>query len=191
MLVGRRDRSYIVMRSMPDLRAVLPLHTLALLLAGLCLLSGCRESDRSQTTDPRAEGEAGGVIVSDPAQQGYSTSAYHIGEGQRLYRWMNCAGCHGPNGGGGMGPSFMDGQWRYGSGMSDIVRTIDHGRPNGMPSFHDRLTGQQMWQLAAFVRSLSGLAPKDAVPSRGEHMSGKAPITQRSPGKPAHPGEPY
>jgi cytochrome c oxidase cbb3-type subunit 3 len=50
-----------------------------------------------------------------------------------------------------------------------------------MPAFHDKLTGQQMWQLAAFVRTLSGLARKDAVPSRGDELSSKAPISQRKP----------
>lgn len=162
-----------------------------LFVAGLLVLTSCRQSDRSQTTDPRAEGAGGGAVIAHPAQQSYATSAYHIGEGQRLYSWMNCAGCHGPHGGGGMGPSLMDGEWRYGSGMSDIVRTIDGGRPNGMPSFHDRLTGQQMWQLAAYVRSLSGLAPKDVVPSRDEGMSSKAPYTQRKPNDPPKPGEAY
>lgn len=161
------------------------------LIATLALLAGCRQSDRSKTTDPHAEGASGGAIVSASEQGDYSTSAYQIGEGQRLYKWMNCAGCHGPHGGGGMGPSFMDAKWRYGSDMADIVRTIDGGRPNGMPSFHNRLTGQQMWQLAAYVRALGGLAPSDAVPSRGDQMSGKAPITQRDPDKQAKPGEPY
>ena len=75
--------------------------------------------------------------------------------------------------------------------MSDVVRTIDGGRPNGMPAFHDRLTGQQMWQLAAYVRSLSGLAPTDILSGRAEQMSGKAPFTQRKPDKAAKPGEPY
>jgi len=62
-------------------------------LAGLCLLASCRQSDRSQTTDPRAEGASGGAVIADKAQQAYAASAYHIGEGQRLYSWMNCAGC--------------------------------------------------------------------------------------------------
>lgn len=193
MLRRRRERSYIVLRSVSDRRLFHASRRIGLFVfaTGLCLLGGCRQSDRSQTTDPRAEGSSGGAILSAAEQGDYATSAYHIGEGQRLFKWMNCAGCHGPHGGGGMGPSLMDAEWRYGSGMSDIVRTIDGGRPNGMPSFHDKLTGQQMWQLAAYVRSLSGLAPKDAVPSRGDQMSSKAPITQRSPDKPAKPGEPY
>jgi cytochrome c oxidase cbb3-type subunit 3 len=160
-------------------------------LIGLLFLASCRQSDRSQTTDVHAEGATGGAIHIAPEQGDYSTSAYQIGEGQRLFAWMNCAGCHGPHGGGGMGPSLMDAKWRYGSGMADIVRTIDEGRPNGMPSFHDRLTGQQMWQLAAYVRSLSGLAPKDVLGGRGEQMSSKAPYTQRKPSKPAKPGEAY
>ena len=145
------------------------------------LLAGCAREDRSETQDPRAEGPGGGAVLSSPLQAHYAANAYHIGEGQRLYEWMNCAGCHGPAGGGGMGPPLMDGRWRYGSSMPDIVETIDFGRPNGMPAFHRRLTGQQIWQLAAFVRSLSGLAPKDAVPSRGDQMSSKEPITQREP----------
>lgn len=90
-----------------------------------------------------------------------------------------------------MAPSLMDAKWRYGSSMAEIVRTIDVGRPNGMPAFHNRLTGQQMWQLAAYVRSLSGLAPKDAVSSRGEEFSTKAPYTQRKPAQPPRPGEAY
>jgi cytochrome c oxidase cbb3-type subunit 3 len=75
--------------------------------------------------------------------------------------------------------------------MADIVKTIDGGRPNGMPPFHNHLTGQQMWQLAAYVRTLSGLASKAAVPSRSADMSSKAPITQRTPDDPPKPGEAY
>lgn len=149
---------------------------------GLLLLSACSREDRSKVSDPRAEGAAGGAANPSPFQVDYAGNAYQIGEGQRLYRWMNCSGCHGASGGGGMGPSLMDSEWRYGSNMEDIVETIDGGRPNGMPAFHNKLTGQQMWQLAAYVRTLSGLARKDAVPSRGDEPSNKAPLTQRTPG---------
>jgi cytochrome c oxidase cbb3-type subunit 3 len=152
-----------------------------ILFVMLGLLGACSREDRSKVTDARAEGAAGGAVVSSPAQAQYASNAYQIGEGQRLYRWMNCSGCHGATGGGGMGVPLMDAEWRYGSSMADIVETIDRGRPNGMPAFHNRLTGQQMWQLAAYVRTLSGLAPKDAVPSRGDEPSNKAPITQRTP----------
>jgi cytochrome c oxidase cbb3-type subunit 3 len=159
----------------------------------LALAACCQREDRSQLTDPATEGQpvpqsgaaakAAAVATAATAER-YAGNAYQIGEGQRLYRWMNCAGCHGPQGGGGMGPPLMDDQWRYGSGLAEIVRTIDGGRPNGMPSFHDRLTGQQMWQLAAYVRTLSGLARKDAVSSRNDSLGSTEPFVQIKPETP-------
>jgi len=107
----------------------------------------------------------------------YEGNAYHIGEGQRLFKWFNCNGCHG-SGGGSIGPALMDGQWRYGGSLAQIRATIEQGRPNGMPSFAGKIPPQQLWQLAAYVRSLSGNVPKDAAPSRREGMSGPPPLTR-------------
>jgi len=146
--------------------------------AALLMLPACQREERGPRTDPAAEASAPADIPALIVR--YGGDAWQIGEGQRLFRWMNCTGCHG-NGGGGMGPSLMDDEWRYGSSMADIVRTIDWGRPNGMPAFHDKLTGQQMWQLAAYVRSLSGLARKDAVPSRADTLAPSVPLTQVRP----------
>jgi cytochrome c oxidase cbb3-type subunit 3 len=39
-----------------------------------------------------------------------------------------------------------------------------------MPSFRGRITTQQVWQLVAYVRSLSGEVSKDAAPSRSDHL---------------------
>ena len=112
----------------------------------------------------------------DPRAADYEKNSYHLSEGGRLYRWMNCVGCH-AHGGGGMGPPLMDDQWRYGGRIEQIVATILQGRPNGMPSFRGKLTEQQVWQIAAYVRSLSGQAPKDAVSSRADEMSNIEPQT--------------
>ena len=51
-----------------------------------------------------------------------------IAQGQQLYTWMNCGGCH-SHGGGGMGPALMDDEWRYGGAMDEIAATIADGRP--------------------------------------------------------------
>lgn len=107
----------------------------------------------------------------------YERNAFHIAEGARLYVWMNCVGCH-ANGGGGMGPALMDPEWRYGGRIDQIAATIVNGRPNGMPSFRDKLTADQVWQLAAFVRSLSGQVRKDAVPGRTDSPSDRWPLSQ-------------
>jgi cytochrome c oxidase cbb3-type subunit III len=84
-----------------------------------------------------------------------------IAAGKELFGQMNCTGCH-FNGGGGMGPALMSGQWRYGGRIDQIYASIAQGRPNGMPSWQDNLQPQQMWELAAFVKSLSAPAPASA-----------------------------
>lgn len=99
----------------------------------------------------------------------YENNAYAISEGQRLYGWFNCAGCH-ANGGGGMGPPLMDDRWIYGAAPENIYATIVQGRPNGMPSFAGRIPAPQVWQIVAYVRSLSGLTPSPARGSRTDHM---------------------
>jgi cytochrome c oxidase cbb3-type subunit 3 len=82
-----------------------------------------------------------------------------IAAGRQLFQAYNCVGCH-FNGGGGMGPALMDDKWIYGSSMQNIASTIIEGRPNGMPTFRGMVSGDQVWQLAAYVRSLSNLGEK-------------------------------
>lgn len=116
----------------------------------------------------------------------YEHNAEAISEGQRLFAWFNCVGCH-AHGGGGIGPPLMDDQWIYGGAPEDIYATILEGRPNGMPSFRNRIPEQQLWQIVAFVRSLSGKAPKDAVSPRDDHMRVKEAQRSRPGAAPAWP----
>jgi cytochrome c oxidase cbb3-type subunit 3 len=115
----------------------------------------------------------------DPRAAAYEGNAPAIAAGQRLFAWMNCVGCH-SHGGGGMGPALMDENWRYGGRIDQIAASIAEGRPNGMPSWRGKLTNQETWQLAAYVRSLSGQVRKDAVGARADEMSNTPPQTQTS-----------
>lgn len=99
----------------------------------------------------------------------YEGNAQALSDGKRLFSQMNCVGCH-LHGGGGIGPPLMDDKWVYGGQPDQIFATIVEGRPNGMPSFRGKLPDYQVWQLAAYVRSMSGQSPKDAAPGRDEHM---------------------
>ncbi len=54
-----------------------------------------------------------------------------------------------------MGPPLMDGQWIYGARLEQIHETLVRGRPNGMPSWGDKIPDPQLWELAAYVRSMS------------------------------------
>jgi cytochrome c oxidase cbb3-type subunit 3 len=108
----------------------------------------------------------------------YEDNAYAVSEGKRLFSWYNCVGCHG-HGGGGMGPPLMDDKWLYGSRPEDIFATIVGGRPNGMPSFRGRISEQQVWQLVAYVRSMSGLLRGDVLPSRSDELQSGEPEVAR------------
>jgi cytochrome c oxidase cbb3-type subunit III len=89
-----------------------------------------------------------------------------IADGQQLFGQMNCTGCH-FNGGGGMGPALMSGYWRYGGHIDQIYESIAQGRPNGMPTWQFSLQPEQIWMLAAYVKSLSAPASKAAAPGAG------------------------
>jgi len=92
-----------------------------------------------------------------PLVKVYQGNLQYISEGRRLFTWYNCYGCH-ANGGGGMGPALMNDQWRYGGRLDQIYASISQGRPNGMPSWAGKLPDAQIWEIAAFVRSLSSPA---------------------------------
>ena len=127
--------------------------------------------------------QPGGVVVSESTTTRYEQNAYALSAGQKLYNQMNCVGCH-FHGGGGIGPPLMDDQWIYGSDPAQIFSTIVEGRPNGMPSFRGKLTNQQVWQLVAYVRSLSGLGGSSVSSSREDHMYLSPDLAIRSREKP-------
>jgi len=153
------------------------------LMLGLALasvaLAGCEREERSfRPTPPTASPE--GVVTESQLQPGprtrevtvknpYGENAYGVSEGKRLFQQYNCVGCH-FQGGGGIGPPLMDDEWIYGSDPENIFETIVEGRPNGMPTFRGRIPTDQVWQLAAYVRSMSGLLPKDVAPGRNDDM---------------------
>jgi cytochrome c oxidase cbb3-type subunit III len=163
---------------------VSPRGALLVALIMLVALAGCKREERDYRPTPAAAGRDQTITLS-PLQPGgarpplvvpndYEESAYAVAEGQRLYRWYNCNGCH-ANGGGGSGPALMDDEWIYGSAPANIVATILEGRPNGMPAFGGKIPDHQAMQIAAYVRSMSGLLPKDVAPGRTDHLSAKKP----------------
>jgi cytochrome c oxidase cbb3-type subunit 3 len=45
--------------------------------------------------------------------------------------------------------------WIYGGRLTQIQQSIVEGRPNGMPAWGGKIPDQQIWQIAAYVRSMS------------------------------------
>jgi cytochrome c oxidase cbb3-type subunit 3 len=155
-------------------------------LAALAL-AGCQREDRHFRPDPPFGGPP-------RFAENYQDNAYALSEGKRLYSAFNCKGCH-ADGGGGIGPPLMDEKWFYGSSPEEVFDTISKGRPGGMPAFGGvarepginvvgTVTEHQRWQLVAYVRSMSGLAPKTAAPGRNDHLQTKPPENEKDPEPP-------
>jgi cytochrome c oxidase cbb3-type subunit 3 len=157
------------------------------ILLGVVLIS-CKREERGFRVQPPAaatsnskslsELQPGAQVATSEVRNDYEQNAYALSEGKRLFSAYNCNGCH-AQGGGGMGPPLMDDRWIYGGRPEQVFSTIVEGRPNGMPSFRHKVPDFQVWQLAAYVRSMSGQAPKDAAPSRDDHMQGKQPESSK------------
>ncbi|MFL5785851.1 MAG: c-type cytochrome [Bacteriovoracaceae bacterium] len=106
------------------------------------------------------------------AKTHYELSSNDVSEGKRLYHWFNCHTCH-ASGGGDIGPALMDDKWLYGSDPRNIYQTILEGRPNGMPSFRGKIPDEQVWQIVAYVKSMSGHVPIYAPSSREDDITAK------------------
>lgn len=160
-------------------------RSIVVLFLPLLTLTGCKREERQFRPTPNASQTLNTVqisglnpgansVSSPPPASEYEESAYYVSQGQTLYNQYNCVGCH-ANGGGGIGPPLMDNDWIYGSEPGNIFATIMQGRPNGMPSFRNRIPEYQAWEITAYVRSLSGLLPKDVAPSRSDQLHVKPP----------------
>jgi mono/diheme cytochrome c family protein len=104
---------------------------------------------------------------------GLTSDSAKTGEG--LFAAMNCDGCHGGGATGWVGPSLIDGRWRYGGADEEIFSSIYYGRPKGMPAFGGVLGTAGVWMIVAYLDSLP---PPAVVPT----------TSYEEPGAPA--GEP-
>jgi cytochrome c oxidase cbb3-type subunit 3 len=97
-----------------------------------------------------------------PASAAGKTSAEAVEKlrlGRELFAQMNCDGCHGVGAVGWVGPSLVDGRWRYGGDDGAIAQSIREGRPRGMPAYGAVLGARGIGQIVTYLRSLP--APRD------------------------------
>lgn len=160
-------------------------------LASTLLVVACKREQRNFRTEPpvaQAQSDLavmpGGIGGEPPAivrVQGhpYESNAYQLSQGKQLYNWFNCNGCH-AEGGGASGPALTNGWWRYGPDIVSIFVSIRDGRPNGMPAFANKLTTEQIWQLASYVQQVGAYSAMTAAPSRNDQMHAR-PSENRAP----------
>jgi mono/diheme cytochrome c family protein len=99
-------------------------------------------------------------------------------EGLRIYRYLDCNGCHGGGGGGGMAAPLTNPIWIYGDDNDTLFRLITLGTgslsPGGafqkqgfvrkggeavvgpMPPYGDIIkTDDEIWKIIAWIRSVN------------------------------------
>lgn len=142
-----------------------------------------------------------GHIMGPPAQMKnpYAGNREAWMEGKKLFQSLNCAGCHGPGGGGGMGPPLSDKVWKYGGSPGQIYLSILHGRPNGMPQWGAVLPPKSIWALVTYVETLSEPNPEfepttklgaQPAPTPGGNPAPRPPGARQPPPNPKKPATP-
>jgi alcohol dehydrogenase (cytochrome c) len=104
--------------------------------------------DLIRTSGP-GESNKAYLLVKNP-----NTSAADVAKGVDLYQ-ARCASCHGSDGTGNTGPDLTKGYFRHGSTDLNLYLTILNG-VTGTPMRGYALTSEELWQLVAFIRNLSG-----------------------------------
>ncbi|MBL0937571.1 MAG: c-type cytochrome [Gemmatimonadaceae bacterium] len=80
-----------------------------------------------------------------------------------------CASCHGPDGGGIIGPNLADAYWLHGGDIASIYKTVSQGvLAKGMPPWEKSLKPDQLQSVVAYVASLKGSSPSNPKAPQGE-----------------------
>ncbi|MEQ9042173.1 MAG: cytochrome-c oxidase, cbb3-type subunit III [Silicimonas sp.] len=113
-------------------------------------------------------------LADDNALHGFAVNA-----GAAIFR-ANCSQCHGAGAAGVQAsgyPNLLDDAWLWGGTIDEIAYTVTHGirneqspdtRWSEMPAFGEILTEEEITQVVAHVRNISGQEHDAALASAGE-----------------------
>lgn len=99
----------------------------------------------------------------------FLTTPSDIEEGKKLFAEKTCTACHGPQGGGSIGPNLTDEYWMHGGDAKSVFKSIKYGIPEkGMRAWENEITPSQMAQIVAYIHSTKGTNPPGAKEAQGE-----------------------
>jgi mono/diheme cytochrome c family protein len=124
---------------------------------GLSLLAACGRGDSGSLPlsvrypDHVAAGgsQPPGVELKNPI----TSDSTVVADGAKIFSAMNCDGCHGAGATGWVGPSLVDGRWRYGGSDGSLFQSIFYGRPRGMPAYGGVMSAGAIWKVVAYIRA--------------------------------------
>lgn len=137
----------------------MPITGKAAILVAATLLTSCNPGAnppaRGDGTLVKAEDRiaAGGVFPAANALSAARPARLNPDAGGNLFGTMNCDACHGGGAVGWVGPSLVDGRWRYGGTDDAIFTSIFYGRPKGMPAYGGIIGTDGVWMLVAYIKA--------------------------------------
>ena len=139
-----------------DLRAELATRTMPIVV--LIAAAPCGPSDTDSAAAASAQVSdrvfAGGAAPAEESLENpFKDDVKSVAEGEQLFGSMNCAECHGGGALGFVGPSLVDGRWRYGGADGSVFRSSHSGRPQGMPAFGGILPENAIWKIVTYLRA--------------------------------------
>jgi cytochrome c-L len=77
----------------------------------------------------------------NPYTKAFAKDAEAAKAGKKKFGYYSCTQCHGPNGGGQVGPNITDSTWQYSKHVTDkgLFETIAGGSNGGMFAWHQQL----------------------------------------------------
>jgi cytochrome c len=165
---------------------------IAVVLAGIVVgAASCKpaKESRLQHTGAAVNAEnrilAGGVLPAANALGAPRPAKLNPDAGGNLFSAMNCDGCHGGGAVGWVGPSLVDGRWRYGGSDEQIFTSIFYGRPKGMPAYGGVIGTDGVWMLVSYIKAQT-VPP--VVPTTswlpGGNATGTPPVPPEPPTEP-------
>ncbi|HWC73787.1 MAG TPA: c-type cytochrome [Gemmatimonadales bacterium] len=123
----------------------------------LAFLAACGHADSMGTPPsvryPNHVAAGGNQPPSSEIKTPLKNDSSDAADGSKIFSAMNCDGCHGGGATGWVGPSLVDGRWRYGGTDGALFQSIFYGRPRGMPAYGGIMSPGAIWKVVAYIRA--------------------------------------
>lgn len=111
------------------------------------------------------------IVATSDALVAMSKDAAKVADGKQVFA-TNCVACHGPAGGGIVGPNLTDEFWLHGGAPDQIFNTVRDGVPTkGMPTWGPTLGGDRVKAAVAYVLTLRNTNVPGGKAPQGEKFA--------------------
>lgn len=134
---------------------------------GMGTLPGEAYRQETAAAEARAAARARAAASSPEALAALARDANLVNQGRGVFQ-TTCVPCHGPTGGGTIGPNLTDDHWINGGAPDRIFRTINEGvLARGMPAWGPQLGPDRVRAVLAFVLSIKNTNVAGGKPPQG------------------------